>query len=85
MQPLPLRIPLPSIQRCDIKTITKVLAEILTEDTAKLLDRLAGYAAWMEQSACGRWSCLDDAYVADEAAALAFAGQIRKLLRGRNG
>ena len=38
----------------------------VTLELAELLERLAGYAAYIEESACGRWSYLDDIYVADE-------------------
>lgn len=84
MKSLPLEIPLPSIQRCDITLITKVLNEILTEETAELLDRLSGYANYMEATTRSYWSYLDDQYIADENAAHALSIKIRELLRLRN-
>ena len=52
----------------------------VTLELAELLERLAGYAAYIEESACGRWSYLDDIYVADESKALTLAKQIRGLI-----
>ena len=52
----------------------------VTLELAELLERLAGYAAWVEQTACGRWSSLDEQYIADEEAARNLAKHIRELL-----
>ena len=58
-------------------------AEILTEETARLLDRLAGHAE-MAYNYClvgSRSGCNSGRYLDDEEAAYTLAAKIRELLR----
>ena len=68
-----------------MKQFPKVLAEILTEETAKLLDRLSDSAGMAyEYSLIGsRSGCNSDMYIEDEDAAYELAAKIRELLKGR--
>ena len=86
MKPLPLEIPLPSLQISDnrIINIAKIFAEIITEETAELLDRLADHAEMAYDYSLFGSARNSNIYLEDEEAALALAVKIRELLRLRD-
>jgi len=64
----------------------QVFAEILTEDTAKLLERLSDYAGMVydDSKMNPRTSPNSDTYLDDEEAAYTLAAKVRELLKGRD-